>query len=295
MTDRTISINNSLNGYIPVNRKLYCFPYNYLLISNNEGVNATFNYEDFVNNTPTFDVYGALCPGCSIKLYPNNYKLYADTGVGGAGYNDGIVGAKYPICSFSNDTYVNWLTQQSVNTTMKAVGAVAQVAQMAFGQELGGTDSQYAGLFSQQAQYLSERYQRGLVPIQANGNINAGDVTYAIDNKYFTYYQMSIRREYAVILDKYFNRFGYQVNEVKLPNQTGRPYWNFVQIGGYENIGYSTSATRSVPADSMEIINSIYRNGVTIWHDHTNLGNYSLDNSLPTQPTSPPTQAPTTP
>lgn len=87
--------------------------------------------------------------------------------------------------------------------------------------------------------------------------------------------------EYAAIIDDWFNRFGYKINRVKIPNQIGRRYWNYIQIGSSENIGYSPSnASRSVPASSMEIINTIYRNGTTIWHDHANIGNYSLNNTI---------------
>ena len=285
LTDQTIAINTTLNGYTPKNKKLFCYPYNYLLVSNNEGSDAIYNYEDFISNTPTFNIIGTLCPGCSIKLYPENYKKIADGAAGSyerPGYNDGIMAGKFPICSFTNDSYVNWLTQQSVNTTMNQVGAAVQIGGMILNSAAGegNSSSSYAGLFQQQASYLSERYQRALVAPQARGNINGGDVTYGYNQKSFSIYKMSIKAEYAAIIDEYFNRFGYQVNEVKLPNQTGRVYWNFVQIGSYENIGYSTSVTRSVPAASMETINNIYRSGVTIWHDHANLGNYSLTNSI---------------
>lgn len=30
----------------------------------------------------------------------------------------------------------------------------------------------------------------------------------------------------------------------------------------------------------MDIINDAYKCGITIWHNHTNIGNYSLDNSI---------------
>ena len=148
---------------------------------------------------------------------------------------------------------------------------------------MGNPASAYSGLFNQQASYLSERYQRALSSYQAQGNLNGGDVTFAADQMFFTYYKMSIKAEYARLIDEYYTRFGYQINEVKLPNQTGRTYWNFVQIGSYENIGYSTNVIRSVPADAMETINNIYRSGVTIWHDHDNLGDYTLNNSIVTQ------------
>ena len=282
LSDYTISLNTTLNGYTPVNNKLYCFPYNYLLVTNQVGANADFHYEDFINNTPTFNIIGTLSPGCSIKLYPENYKKLADTISNHPGFNDGIIGAKFPICSWQNDSFTNWMTQQAVNHKLGVISGIAKVGMMLLNSSegTGNPASSYGSLFQQQASYLSERYQRALASPQSSGSVNGGDVTFGRNEQNFGYYKMSIKEEYARIIDEYFTKFGYACNRVKLPNQTKRQNWNFVQIGSYENIGYSTNTNRSVPAASMEIINGIYRNGVTIWHSHDNLGNYSLTNPI---------------
>lgn len=69
--------------------------------------------------------------------------------------------------------------------------------------------------------------------------------------------------------------FGYAVRHLESPNLTGRSNWNYVQIGNSEEIGYG-----DVPSKFMDIINSACRKGVTIWHSHTNLGNYALSNPI---------------
>lgn len=278
-SDLTIPLNSTLNGYTPKNNKLYTWPFNYLLVTNQVGVNAEFHYEDFINNLPTFNIQGVLSVGCSVKMYPENYKKLADSPTNHPGFNDGIIGAKFPVCSYRNDSFTNWMAQQSVNRFMNMVGVGSSiVTTLASGE--GGSDKFYGGLFRQQANYLSERYQHALAAPQASGNTNGAEVTFARNEQNFGVYKMSIKAEYARKLDEYFNKFGYQVNEVKVPNQVGRTYWNFVQIGPYEDIGYSTNTVMSVPSGSMDIINKIYRNGTTIWHSHSNIGNYSLDNSL---------------
>jgi hypothetical protein len=86
---------------------------------------------------------------------------------------------------------------------------------------------------------------------------------------------MSIKQEYARIIDDYFTRFGYAIKRIVSPNITGRTYWNYVEIGSSEEIGYG-----EVPAKYMEQINNVCRRGVTIWHNHENVGNYSLDNVI---------------
>lgn len=272
LSDYTITSPNTLNGYTPKNNKLYCFPYNYLLVTNQVGGNAEFHYEDFINNTAVFNIIGTLSPGCSIKMYPENYKKIPDSSTNHPGFMDGLVGAKFPICSWQNDSFTNWMTQQSVNVMMTQVQtAVSTGAFLASGGAIGGG----GGLFSQQANYLSERYQRALVSPQASGSLNGGDVTFAKNEQNFGYYKMSIKSEYARMIDDHFSKYGYQVNVLKVPNITGRQNWNFIQIANDDEIGNG-----SVPSSYMEEINNACRRGLTIWHNHANIGNYSLSNNI---------------
>lgn len=86
---------------------------------------------------------------------------------------------------------------------------------------------------------------------------------------------MRVKTEYMKIIDDYFTRFGYAVKKLENPNLTGRKYWNYVEIGTTEEIGYG-----EVPSKYMDIINNACRTGVTIWHNHDNVGNYNLNNII---------------
>lgn len=272
LSDYNITTPNTLNGYTPKNNKLYCFPYNYLLVTNQVGGNAEYHYEDFINNTAVFNIIGTLSPGCSIKMYPENYKKIPDSISNHPGFNDGLVGAKFPICSWQNDSFTNWMTQQSVNVMMNQVQTgISLTSFLASKGAIGGG----GGLFSGQANYLSERYQRALVSPQASGSTNGGDVTFARNEQNFGYYKMSIKSEYARMIDDHFSKYGYQVNVLKVPNITGRENWNYIQIANDDEIGNG-----SVPSSYMEEINNACRRGVTIWHNHSNIGNYSLPNNI---------------
>lgn len=68
---------------------------------------------------------------------------------------------------------------------------------------------------------------------------------------------------------------GYAIKRIISPNITGRKYWNYVEIGSTEEIGYG-----NVPSKYMDTINNACRRGVTIWHNHANVGDYTLDNSI---------------
>lgn len=107
------------------------------------------------------------------------------------------------------------------------------------------------------------------------GNVNAGDIGFNFGTNTFRFMKMRCKREYLEIIDNYFSRFGYKINTVKLPNITGRTYWNYVEIGGTEEIGYGEA-----PSTAMEVINGACRKGVTIWHNHSNIGNFNLTNNI---------------
>lgn len=285
---RSISVNRptAIDGYVPKNNKLFTSEFCYLLASNNSGSDAVFRFEDFRDlstgvsrNVAEFSVYGTLSQGCSIRMVPDPYYK-ATAGV--PSYSSqrsvekyGLSGGKLPICSWNSDYYTNWCTQNAVNIGLNnvntAVGAISNFAQ---GDIIGGAMSLINGI----GQNIAKSYQAEMVPNQAKGNVNTGDYNFST-NLHFTLTAMTVRAEYAKIADDWFDMFGYKTSRLKIPNQTGRRYWNFVQIAEGESIG-DTVETISVPSASMDVINTAYQRGVTIWHDHANIGNYSLSNTI---------------
>ena len=135
------------------------------------------------------------------------------------------------------------------------------------------------GLINNIAGELSEFYQRKIAPITSTGNTNGGDVLSGEGVNSCYAIQMSIQSQFAKRIDDFWTMFGYKTNLLKIPNETGRPHWNFIQIADGDDIGHSDGSI-SVPPNDMEAINNIYRTGVTIWHNHDEIGNYTLDNRL---------------
>jgi hypothetical protein len=125
------------------------------------------------------------------------------------------------------------------------------------------------------ANKVSEVYKHKLVSETGQGNINSGDLTYSSKKMNYTLYRMSIKNEMAVVIDSYFSRFGYKVNEVKTPNLNSRRQFNFIKVGGMDEI-----ISGNIPATALEEINSIFRKGVTIFHNYNNIGNYTISNPI---------------
>lgn len=261
----------TFGSYIPKNNKLFTFPYSYMNLTNNNGGNSIFKYEDFNSNTPTFEINGIITPSCSIRAIPLDYKNLAKN------YNYGLQGAKYPICSWSNDIYTNWLTQQAVNIGINTIGNVGQiisgVALSASGAGALAGAGQIAGGIGGIANTLGQIYQHSLIPPQAEGNINGGDVGSANKKLTFTLQNIQIKEEMARIADDYFSMFGYKVNSLKIPNITGRSNWNFVKT-------INANIEGDIPQSDLSIIKSIFDKGITFWHNPNTMYDYSQNNNI---------------
>ena len=264
-TNHTISKAKTygLNGYTPSNNKLKTFPFCYMLVSNNQGGNAIYPYEFFSENNCTFVVKGALTPGCSIRLTPTNYK--------GAGVNDeeSINLGKFPICNFAVDMYTNWLTQNSVNI---ATDIASNVLSTGFSLMTGNPMGATGGVLGI-ANTLGEVYKHSLVPPQVKGNLNSGDVITSSSKNNFHFYCMSIRSEYAQIIDKYFDMFGYKVNMVKIPNKAHRSRWWYTKT-------IDVNIDGDIPNNDMQKIKNCYNKGITFWRNASEIQNYSLSNGI---------------
>ena len=259
---------STLNGYTPKNNKLLTWPFCYLLMHNGNGGTAIYHYELFKNNDNKcyFTIDSAICPGASIFLRPWKYKNSSDS------YNtmDGLPLGKFPMCSWNSDAYINWLTQNSANIKYGMISQGFNIGANVMQQNLVGAASGGLGLISNVMQIMNKR---DTATPQAEGNLNSGDVMYSMGETTYTAYQMSIKQEYASIIDNYFNMFGYKVNSVKLPNITGRTYWNYVKTIGCNIIG-------DIPQNDLQKIKDMFNNGVTLWHDPSHFLDYSLNNTI---------------
>lgn len=187
---------------------------------------------------------------------------------------------KYPVCGWSSDSFTNWLTQNGVNNISSValsgaslgIGIAGTIASGgALAPVLAGATVSMA---SQISSKIGEFRKASLLP-NIQGNQPTGDILWSAGRSCFTIKQMRCKTEYLRIIDDYFTKFGYLTNRIKTPNLTGRTYWNFIEIGKSDDIGFG-----EIPSSALDIMNNACRRGVTIWHNHENIGNYSLDNSI---------------
>ena len=263
----------TLNGYTPRNKKLLTYPYCYILMNNGNGGNAVYQYElflnDDVNGIVYFEIDCAICPGGSIFLRPINYKHYNSNNAF-KNSMDGLPLGKFPMCSWNSDAYINWLTQNSANIKMGMISSAVNIGSNIAQQNPLGALNTSVGLISNIMQLYNKR---DTATPQAEGNLNSGDVMYSMGQTTFTCYQMSIKQEYAQIIDKYFDMFGYKVNNVKIPNITGRTNWNFVKT-------IDCNVEGDIPQQHLQLIRQMFNNGVTLWHNASTMYDYSQSNAI---------------
>lgn len=271
-----------LDGYIPKNNKLFTSPYCYINASNNAGIVQQYKWELFHHNVDiygdhycSFNLISAICPGGSGKAMPmQDYGQYESDGLYDYNYMYSIPLAKLPACSWLSDTYTNWLTQNGIAST----GLTESLMALGGGAVTGNWVTAGVGLIGIY-QSLQEIQEKKNAPDLVKGNTNSGDINFAYQYEGgFSLYNMTITATYAKRIDDFLSRFGYKINEVKTPNIYSREQFNFIKVGGSDELVHG-----DIPASDLDEINKIFRKGVTIFHNYGTFGNYLQDNAIVTE------------
>ena len=282
LTTFTQTAPSTLNGYVPRNGKMLCYPYTYARLTNNGGADFVYRWEDFTSRTAQFKVDASITQGMSIKAFPQNYLN------GGAGTNEyeyGVTAQKFPTCSWTTDFYLAWVNQQGANLAIQTGVQVGNaILAGTTGTGIGGAKAGAAGIagglvgtglnvLSTVANTMQQIREASLVPDQARGNVNSGDVNFSIGKSGYTLYSMTIKAEYARQIDDFMTMFGYKTNRVKVPNITGRANWNYVKTS-------RCYIQADIPQEDLQEIKNMFDNGITIWHNPTTFMDYSQSNAI---------------
>lgn len=267
----TLNKVNTIGGYSPKNNKVLCFPYQYLLISNNNGSSNILQLERFSGNTCDFSIKGVPVVGASVKLIPTNYD---------STYNqeeEGLIGGKFPTLNWSEDEYTNWLTQNSVNigigvasSGLTILGGAGMMLNPTTA--MAGASSVLSGVMSITNQ-MGAIYQHSLQPNSAKGNVNGGDINVCSGKNGFYFYNMSIKQEYSKVIDNYFSMFGYKVNRLGTPHLHARTYYDYIKT-------IDANIEGDIPEADLNQIRNMFNNGIRFWHDTTKYLDFSVNNTI---------------
>ena len=269
----TITGTESFGNYVPKNKKLYTYPFNYFNIDNASGQSLPLRYEFFDNLTPAITIQGTITQPVKVICRPISYKgvpSYSEAGGYTSLNTESITIESYPMCSWNTDTFKQWVAQNSVPLALNTVSNIAN-ATVASNYSVYPKASAITGTLGTVTGLLAQTYSASIAADTCRGTFNNGCVNVATGKQQFYKSRVHVTENFARMIDQYFDMFGYTCNEIKIPNRDSRPHWNFVKTNGCVLQG-------NAPVDYVRKICSIYDTGITFWKNADDVGNYSLDN-----------------
>lgn len=271
---------NTLGTYTNIkNKKLLTYPYTYLGVTVNKGQINEFKYEDFNSDDIEFDICGDCTPNANVMCIPKNYKnqttsseVYLSND-----YNttEAVVIHELPTVAWTSEAYQLWLAQNKNSINNRILlgvggGLASYVGGVVTGNPLmtiGGVTSVVSSITTS----LSTIKDAQAMPNNVIGS-TSGMLLKGIFSLDFFFTQVHIKEEMAKIIDDFFNAYGYATKEIKTPNISSRPHWNYVQTVGCNIIG-------SCPSNVITEIKDIFDRGITFWKNGEEIGDYTLNNS----------------
>lgn len=250
----------TLDQYTPRNKKLLTYPYNFMYVSNRNGQSAILKYEYFLNDRLWLKMDAGPQPNCEIKASPADYKgMVLNT-------DESLTLTGYPCIAWISDVFKTWLAQNAYNIPINIGSAAMSVAAGVATQNAIGV----AGGLLSVAGELAAIKTHELMPDQARGT-TTGSCNIGMGIQNFLIMQKTITREFAERLDQFFDMYGYKQNRIAKPDIDSRAHWNYIKT-------IDCNISGEVPGPDMEELKSLFNNGLTIWSNGSEIGNYTLQN-----------------
>lgn len=269
------------------NNKLFCYPYNYLYLSNNSGGQAVYRYEWFDDGkTPTyadFTAFGGLSPECGVGIAPWKYRGSDEE----KNFDEGLLSGAFPTCAWDADGYKIFLA-----TNRNQLATAEKNADIVYGNSmlgsLSGLNLNPGDLFglgnvansalNATTQHtttinslMAQKKDAKLTPDTAKGAFG-GSINVAHERHTFTVEHKSIRWEFAERIDQYFSRYGYKVNRIETPSIHNRRCFTYIKTVGCLVGG-------DFPVGDRNTVARVFDNGVTFWDpDKCVPGYFNVDN-----------------
>lgn len=250
-------------GYVGINNKLYTYPYNYYILSNNQG-NTVPMYYEYMEDAPggvsgktkrlAFALKLAPTPDETLYCQPTNY-------LGGDKFSSGLAIENFPTIAVASNAFANWFGGHKLSILNTALSDTIGIAVNAAAGNPQGAINSVSNITSLMATMLDK--QR--VPYQVTGS--TGNTANMGGQKFsFSLLHAVARREMLIKIDRYFSMYGYKVNRLGTPEFGTRQYWNFYKIP-------ICNVYADIPSEYLEDIRTQFQNGITLWNT-TDVGNY---------------------
>lgn len=269
-------------GYTPKNKKLYSFPWCYVLADNMEGAAEIFKFElsQIKNHAIRFYFDGVLATSPQIVTYTQSYKgIFRN-------FTDSLINTGFPVCSWNSDTFRAWIAQNKSSLALRGTMAVRDtvtgvgnfISGVVGAPFTGGASMMSAVAGSEKAKsgindtlsLIAEITDKSRMPNTLHSKALTNDTFIGLGEMGVRFYTYTCKKQFAQIADSFFETYGYPINKITTPLLNSRKYWNYVKT---QNCGF----TGDVDLSQLSYLRKIFNDGVTLWHTD-DIGNYSLEN-----------------
>lgn len=278
---------STVGSYTPRNSKVLVYPYSALSVSTWDGNETLFQQELFVTlNTvgyAMFEGWQNINAMSSLMFIPHNYKNRV------INYEETVESPTTPQCSWKNDQYMAWLSQNFMGSIVKPLGSIISANASAPSVNSGaGIMNKPDALMVVNPEALEPVNEANIpgasttgaaialidaclvkpltIPDKFRGQIS-NTSRYQFRGLGFNVLRRRITSQYAERIDKYFDMFGYRVNKVGVPNLHARPKYTYVKTINCSMHGY-------LPADAARAIEHIFNKGIRFWDTSATFGSF---------------------
>lgn len=259
-------------GYSPKNKKLFTYPYSYVVSDDNSGNVNKYFFEYFTRNIVSFRFTGLRNTLPSVYTRPNGYR-------GNMDFGESFITNNFPVCAWSSDTFKAYVAQNKNSIALGIMSQTGGIIKNAFaGAAIGGIPGLATGAATgavssaiSVANTVATLLDKELVPEQARGKVQSESVNTGMGLNRIDFYFVRPKLNMCKRIDSYWNVFGYPVNEVTIPNINTRSSWNYLQT---IDCGFTAQAELTI----LSRYRKIFDDGVFLWHTN-DIGNFNLENN----------------
>ena len=280
MLEWDLSKPSTVDGYTPINKKCFTYPYCFVNITNNNGSSLYGQFElSDDKNSVKFRYYFPCIEGNTSFGYLAEYDGVSKN------FDKSLQGQTNIELPFVTNTFSAYMSanQNSIANQYSTIdrnekasiaksginGAVGLIGNIATKNVAGAVSSVLGTAGGVADAMLSSYNQRqaidsSLKDVESKANVSHGAYT-GVGNIIcgqigFKGQLITVTAENIKMIDDYFSMFGYKVNTIKVPQFTSRKYWNYIKTSGINMIG-------NIPQDALNVLKQMFNNGVTMWHD----------------------------
>ena len=261
------------SSFIPVNAKMYSFPFNIVRVNNECGENRIYKWELFDRSKRgAFKIVGSYVWQASVVVYPKMYKNI------GKNMDEAMTFTNFTLCPWSSDAYRAWWAQNSVNVGATTLGGVASLIAAIVGAGVCGATMNpmlvatgVGGVISAGTKIAQSLHEASHQSSALHGDAKTSLILPMIKNVKFVFTKESLRPEILQIYDDYFSRYGYAQKKIMYPRLVARERWTYIQTVGFEFNG-------EINDTDTKKIKSIFDNGITFWCKPNDVGHYEYSN-----------------